>query len=85
MDQLDNGLCKASWELDRIESTGFQDPVVQVQNAATREVLYTLRVNGDSFTPLVREPGTYTVLAYDPDGGYFRSWAGLKARQRQPA
>jgi alkaline phosphatase D len=85
MDQLDNGLCKASWELDRIESTGLQDPVVQVQNAATREVLYTLRVNGDSFTPLVREPGTYTVLAYDPDGGYFRSWAGLKARQRQPA
>ena len=49
-----------------------------MQNAATREVLYTLRVNGDSFTPLVREPGTYTVLAYDPDGGYFRSWAGFK-------
>jgi hypothetical protein len=65
------------------ETTGFHDPIVQVQNARTREVVYTLRVNGDSFTPLLREPGTYTVLAYDPDGGYFQSWPGVEARKRQ--
>jgi alkaline phosphatase D len=83
IDQLDNGLWQASWQLDRFETTGFHDPIVQVQNATTREVVYTLRVNGDSFTPLVREPGTYTVLAYDPDGGYFQSWPGVEARKRQ--
>jgi len=30
---------------------------------------------------LVREPGTYTVIAFDPDGGYRRAWKGMKARK----
>jgi alkaline phosphatase D len=30
IDQLDNGLWQASWQLDRIETTGFRDPIVQV-------------------------------------------------------
>lgn len=80
--QLDNGLAGAEWELDRIETPGFQDAVVQVQNAATGEVVYTVRANGTSFIPLVRAAGTYSVIAYDPDGGYRKEWPRMEAHQR---
>jgi hypothetical protein len=84
IDQLDNGLWGAQWELDRIDTHGFPNPVIQVQKAAG-EVVYTLRINGESFTPLVREPGVYTVLAYDPDGDYRKEWNSVQARTRQAA
>jgi hypothetical protein len=82
IDQLDNGLWRAQWELDRIDTKGFPDPVIQVQNAAG-ELVYTLRINGESFTPLVREPGVYTVIAYDPDGDYRKQWNSVQAHTRR--
>lgn len=80
--QLDNGLWEAGWELERIATNGFQNPVVQVQRM-TDEVVYTLRINGDSFTPLVRDAGVYRVIAYDPDGDYRQQWNDLHARRRE--
>ena len=82
IDQLDNGLRYAAWQLDSIETTGFSDPVVQIRSAEQGDVIYTLRIRGESFTPLVREPGTYTVLAYDPDGFYRKEWKNVPARKK---
>ncbi len=82
IDQLDNGLWGAKWELDRIETPDFHSPVVQVQNGATGDVIYTLRIDGESFTPRVREPGMYTVIAYDPDGDFRKEWTSVQARKR---
>ncbi|HZQ53947.1 MAG TPA: hypothetical protein VFB14_17220 [Bryobacteraceae bacterium] len=82
INQLENGLWGAEWELDRIETAGFQNPVVQVQDETSGAVIYTLRINGNAFTPLVRNAGTYRVLAYDPDGFYRKEWRGLQARKR---
>ena len=82
IDQLDNGLWGADWELDTIQTPDFNNPVVQVQDEKSGEVVYTLRINGESFTPLVREPGVYTVIAYDPDGFYRKEWKGIEARRR---
>jgi hypothetical protein len=79
---LDIGLHGAAWQLDPIETTGFRDPVVQVRNAERDEVVYTLRIRGELFTPLVREPGVYTVLAYDPDGYYRKEWKNVQARKK---
>lgn len=81
--QLDNGLFDADWTLDPIETRGHTDMVVQVQQDKSGDVVYTIRANGESFTPLVREPGTYRVIAFDPDGGYHREWRELSARKRQ--
>lgn len=39
------------------------DPVVQVTDEATGEVLYTFRIRGDRFRPRVYGPGKYTVKA----------------------
>ena len=82
IDQIDNGLWGAQWELDRIDTPGFHDPVVKVQREITGEVVYTLRIKGEAFTPLVREAGMYTVIAYDPDGDYRKEWISLQARRR---
>jgi len=79
--QLDNGLHGAGWTLEKITTPGQRDPVVQVRREADGEVVYTLRISGESFTPLVREPGTYTVVAFDPDGGYRQAWKGVQARK----
>jgi hypothetical protein len=80
-DQIENGLWGAEWQLERIETSGFPDPVVQVQDEINGEVIYTLRIRGESFTPLVRKPGSYIVLAYDPDGDYRKEWKGIQARK----
>ncbi|HET7102411.1 MAG TPA: alkaline phosphatase D family protein, partial [Terriglobia bacterium] len=79
--QLDNGLHGAQWTLEEIETTGRSDQVIQVRKEPGGEVVYTVRMNGASFTPLVRQPGTYSVVAFDPDGGYRQEWKGLQARK----
>ncbi|MGH9643811.1 MAG: alkaline phosphatase D family protein, partial [Terriglobales bacterium] len=79
--QTDNGLYGAKWALGKIETPGHRDVVIQVQRELTREVVYTLRARGESFTPLVREPGTYTVIAFEPDTGYAKTWNGLTGRK----
>ncbi len=81
INQIDNGLWGAQWKLAPIETPGFRDPVVQVQDETSGEIIYTLRINGESFTPLVRNPGIYTVLAYDPDGFYRKEWKGVRAHK----
>jgi PhoD-like phosphatase len=79
--QLDNGLQGVEWTLEKIQTPGQRDPVVQVRREADGEVVYTLRIEGTEFTPRVREPGTYTVVAFDPDGKFRQEWKGLQARK----
>ena len=40
---------------------GISNPVVQVVSEATGDILYTLRVQGNSFTPRVYAKGSYAV------------------------
>ena len=44
-----------------IEVEGAVDPVVQVVDEASGEVVYTLRIRGTSFRPWVFGTGTYTI------------------------
>ncbi len=49
--------------LPELNFKGATDPVVQVVEDATGEILYTIRVQGDRFRPRVYRAGTYTVNA----------------------
>jgi alkaline phosphatase D len=80
IEQLDNGLHGAGWELKEVH-TSMRDPVVQVQSM-TGEVIYTLRIHGDVFTPRVRASGVYNVIAFDPDGDYRQEWLQMTAQRR---
>ncbi len=65
--QADNYGRKAVAYLPTVKVTGLTKPVVQVINEAGGEVVYTIRIKGDSFRPKVFAKGTYTIKVGDPD------------------
>ncbi len=65
IDMLENDGREAVAYLPTIEVTGMTDPVVQVIEESTGEVVYTLRIRGTSFRPKVFADGTYTVRVDD--------------------
>jgi len=67
--QFDNGLPRTGWLLDRIEAPGIPDPVVQVIEEQSGEIVYTVRIPDRSFAPPVFHDGSYTVKVMDPDRG----------------
>ncbi|MEZ6054022.1 MAG: alkaline phosphatase D family protein [Planctomycetaceae bacterium] len=53
--------------LPTINVTGTSDPVVQVIEESTGEVVYTLRIHGESFRPKVFKEAIYTVRVNDQE------------------
>lgn len=47
--------------LPQLEIRGAEDPVVQVMDQISGEIVYTLRINGKSWRPKVFQEGTYTI------------------------
>ncbi len=80
--QFDNGLPRSGWTLDRIEAPGTADPVVQVIEEPSGEIVYTLRVTDKSFAPPVFHDGSYTVKVMDPDRGRETVRRHLRPRRR---
>lgn len=64
-----------------METPEFTDPVVQGQDESNGEVVYTVRIRGTSFTPRIRKPGSYSVLAFDPDGDFRKVHTGMTSRK----
>lgn len=61
MDQNDGR--KVAGYLPEIVFEGIQNPVVQVVENSTGEVLYTIRIQGERFQPRVYAAGEYTIKA----------------------
>ena len=76
IDQLDNGMPRA-YALPEVSSDA-PDPVVQVIDESSGEIVYTVRIQGNKFTPKVRKPGKYTVKVNGTARG------GQTARQPAP-
>ena len=47
--------------LPELQFAGSESPVVKVIRERDGEVLYSIRVQGDRFRPVVYEAGTYTI------------------------
>jgi hypothetical protein len=58
---------KAVAYLPTLEISGQKDPVVQVIEEASGEILYTIRIQGASWRPKVFKPGLYTVKVGEGD------------------
>jgi hypothetical protein len=76
--QLDNGFPREGLSLPAVESE-VEDPIVQVIDASSGEPVYTIRIQGKSFTPRVRQAGVYTVKVSAPEQNYEREFAGQRA------
>ena len=79
IDQLDNDGRKAAAHLPTLRVTGLADPVVQVVDEADGQVVYTLRIRGNSFRPKVFREGTYTVRVGEPDTDTWKTVEKVRA------
>ena len=61
IDQVDNFGKEPVAYLPEIITEGASNPVVQVVEEKTGEILYTLRIDGERFQPWVFAPGKYTI------------------------
>ncbi len=59
--QEDNYARGAMAWLPTLELSGIDDPVIQVINENTKEIEYTLRINGNTFRPKIFATGKHTV------------------------
>ncbi|MEY2878632.1 MAG: hypothetical protein RLZZ15_1012, partial [Verrucomicrobiota bacterium] len=81
--QLDNYARAPAAFLPTLKISGAKNPVVQVYEERSGELVYALRVNGDTFRPHVFAPGAYTVKVGDQDAGRMKTLPGLAARTDQ--
>jgi alkaline phosphatase D len=77
--QTDNYGRKAAAYLPSLKINGMNDPVVQVVEEASGEVIYTLRIKGDQFRPKVFARGRYSVKVGEPGTSKFKTIAGIAA------
>ena len=73
----DNYARKAYKWLPRIIIQDYNNPVIQVINEKSNEIIYTLRINGHEYDPKVFENGTYSVIISDPDSKIEKTFKGL--------
>lgn len=78
--QLENYGRKPAGYLPPLEVAGLTNPVVQIRESATKELIYALRVNGAKFTPWVFEPGRYDMRIGNPDTGQWTELKGIEAQ-----
>jgi hypothetical protein len=66
---LNNDGRKPAGHLPTIVVTGVTNPVVQVIDEAKGDVVYTLRIQGDRFRPMVFAAGRYSIRVSEPETG----------------
>jgi len=76
--QMDNYNRKPYGYLRTIEVSGITEPVIQVINKNTREIIYTIRIPGISFAPMVFEDGTYILRIGRSTDGEMKQYDALK-------
>ncbi|MCH2378094.1 MAG: hypothetical protein MK236_01605 [Pedosphaera sp.] len=64
--------------LPAIEVEGLKDPVIQVINQTTKEIVYTLRIRGKVLRPKIYAKGPHTVKVINPATGKTKTLKGVK-------
>ncbi len=77
--QIDNYGRDAKAHLPEIVVNGMEDPVIQVIDESSGEIIYTLRIKGQSFTPKVFAKGSYTVKVGEPGTSKWKIFEGVKS------
>ncbi len=75
----DNYDRKAVAWLPTINVEGLVNPVVQVKNEKSGEIVYTLRIKGNSYDARVFEAGNYSIVVSEPDLGKSETIASVQS------
>ncbi len=83
--QLENYGRKPTGWLPELRVVGLGDPVIRVLDGKTGELVYALRIEGQSFQPMVFGAGPYCVEIGDPDSGALRVLKNLTPGKKSTA
>mgnify|MGYP006982513389 FL=1 len=64
--------------LPAIEVEGLKDPVIQVINETTKEIVYTLRIRGHVLRPKIYAKDPHTIKIINPATGKTKTLKGVK-------
>lgn len=78
--QMDNYARKVTAHLPTLKIEGSNKPVVQVIDAASSEVVYTLRLSQTTWQPHVFAEGKYKLVVSDPEAGLTKEIKELTAK-----
>ncbi|MGQ9800547.1 MAG: hypothetical protein ACUVRL_02615 [Candidatus Saccharicenans sp.] len=75
--QLENDGRQPVAYLPLFQFKGLTDPVIQVVDEKTREVVYSLRIKGTEFRPPVFRAGSYTICCGEPGTAHWKELKGI--------
>lgn len=82
--QQDNyGRTAQAW-LPTLEIENLSDAVVEIIDEAQDELVYALRIKGNSFDPKVFQKGKYTIRVAEPETGKLKEMKGVQASVSKP-
>ena len=76
---------KAKAWLPKVEVSGMVDPVVQVIDEASKEIIYTLRISGTEFSPKVFAKGKYTLNVGEQNSANWKTFKGVETTAKKDA
>jgi len=76
--QFDNYNRKAFAYLPAIKVEGIENPVVEIVDEQTSEVVYSLRISGNEFKPKIFEQSSYTVIVKDTEQEINKEFKGIE-------
>ena len=79
IDQMDNYARKPVAYLPTLQVTGMTDPVVQVIDEESDEIVYTLRIKGTTFRPQVFKKTRYTLKVGEPGTPKVKTLTAIEA------
>ncbi|MQY78028.1 MAG: hypothetical protein GH151_02360 [Bacteroidetes bacterium] len=79
INQMENYNRKTVAYLPEIVVEGMVNPVIRVIEEATNEMVYTLRIKGNTFRPKVFSEATYTIKISDPDNDKEKVFKGVQS------
>ncbi|MBE0591818.1 MAG: hypothetical protein IH616_05385 [Gemmatimonadales bacterium] len=77
INQTDNYARTGSGYLPTVVVVGLPEPVIQVADGTTGEIVYTLRPADSTFTPMVFTPGPHILRVGEPGSTRWRAFEGL--------
>jgi len=81
INQMDNYNREAFGWLPEIKVTGMKDPVIKLYYEKTNELIYAVRMRGNSFNPRIFKPGIYKLVIGDE--GNFNIYTGLEPIKKE--
>ena len=84
INQQDNYARKVRAWLPEVQVKGLPNPVIQIFQQQTGDLVYALRINGQSFQPKVFAPGLYTIKVGEPDANNWQEILDIQAKLEKP-